>query len=94
MFQDESAAIQTAVGSFFPILLLSGILWPIEGIPSVLREISSYLPCTLATQAMRHIMSRGWNVYYPSVYYGIVSSLSWTLVFLLSAWLVLKYKKL
>ena len=28
---DETEAVQSALGSFFPILLLSGVLWPVEG---------------------------------------------------------------
>lgn len=33
----ERNAIQLALGSFYPTLLLSGVIWPIEGMPEVLR---------------------------------------------------------
>lgn len=33
----ERNAIQLALGSFYPTLLLSGVIWPIEGMPFVLR---------------------------------------------------------
>jgi ABC-type multidrug transport system permease subunit len=33
----ERNAIQLALGSFYPTLLLSGVIWPIEGMPTVLR---------------------------------------------------------
>lgn len=33
----ERNAIQLALGSFYPTLLLSGVIWPIEGMPVVLR---------------------------------------------------------
>ena len=29
--RDENEAIQAAMGTFFPVLLLSGVMWPIEG---------------------------------------------------------------
>ena len=33
LFKEESTAMQAGVGSFYPLMMLSGILWPIEGIP-------------------------------------------------------------
>lgn len=35
----ERNAIQLALGSFYPTLLLSGVIWPIEGMPIVLRLV-------------------------------------------------------
>jgi ABC-type polysaccharide/polyol phosphate export permease len=34
---NEQDAIQLALGSFYPNLLLSGIIWPLEGMPEQLR---------------------------------------------------------
>lgn len=34
---DENTAIMMALGIFYPLLLLSGIVWPIQGIPVALR---------------------------------------------------------
>ena len=34
---NEQDAIQLALGSFYPNLLLSGIIWPLEGMPEYLR---------------------------------------------------------
>ena len=36
----ENDAIQLALGSFYPNLLLSGIIWPLEGMPKELRFVS------------------------------------------------------
>ena len=36
---NEQDAIQLALGSFYPNLLLSGIIWPLEGMPSELRQV-------------------------------------------------------
>lgn len=33
----ERNAIQLALGSFYPTLLLSGVIWPLEGMPDALR---------------------------------------------------------
>jgi len=93
LFKEESTAMQAGIGSFYPLMMLSGILWPIEGMPTLLRKISFYLPCTAATQAMRDVMTRGWDIQTPSVYLGFVSSSVWIAIFLLSSWFVIRYTK-
>jgi len=35
----EPAAMQATIGSFYPILMLSGILWPVEGMPYYFQAI-------------------------------------------------------
>uniref|UniRef100_A0A1B0B3C6 ABC transporter domain-containing protein n=1 Tax=Glossina palpalis gambiensis TaxID=67801 RepID=A0A1B0B3C6_9MUSC len=79
----ERTAIQLALGSFYPTLLLSGVIWPIEGMPLVLRYISYCLPLTLATSSLRSILTRGWGVMATQVYMGFLSTLAWILGFLI-----------
>jgi ABC-type polysaccharide/polyol phosphate export permease len=67
MFSRFQDAIQLALGSFYPNLLLSGIIWPLEGMPQVLRYLSYVLPQTFACEAMRGILSRGWGMEYMQV---------------------------
>ena len=78
----QAVAMQLSIGSFYPNLLLSGILWPLEGMPPALQYIAKFLPNTLAcqvnalilfkalmeiVQAMRDIMLRGWGIERPEV---------------------------
>jgi len=88
----QAVAMQLSIGSFYPNLLLSGILWPLEGMPSYLRIVAKLLPNTLACQAMRDIMLRGWGVEREEVYLGVVSSSIWILIFLTLSWLVVRIK--
>ena len=39
-----------------------GVLWPLEGMPTVLRYLGSVLPMTYPAQAMRAAMGRGRHV--------------------------------
>ena len=41
----------------------TGVLWPLEGMPTVLRYIGSILPMTYPAQAMRAAMGRGVILY-------------------------------
>ena len=88
----QAVAMQLSIGSFYPNLLLSGILWPLEGMPTYLQTIASLLPNTKACQAMRDIMLRGWGVDREEVYLGIVSSSVWILVFLSLSLVIVKFK--
>jgi len=88
----QAVAMQLSIGSFYPNLLLSGILWPLEGMPSALQYIAKFLPNTLACQAMRDIMLRGWGIERPEVYFGLISTSIWIGIFLCLSWIVVKIK--
>lgn len=89
----ERNAIQLALGSFYPTLLLSGVIWPIEGMPLVLRYISTFLPLTLATTSLRAMMTRGWSLVEPDVYFGFISTGVWIVLFLTISLVALKIKR-
>ena len=92
VFSQQTTAMQCAIGSFYPILLLSGILWPVEGMPKILQKISWYLPLTAAVQAMRDVMTRGWNISHSSIYSAIGITTAWTLIFLTLSWIAMKIR--
>ena len=48
--------MQLSIGSFYPNLLLSGILWPLEGMPLALQYIAKFLPNTLACQVNNELL--------------------------------------
>ncbi|XP_055699342.1 ABC transporter G family member 23 isoform X2 [Phlebotomus papatasi] len=89
----ERNAIQLALGSFYPTLLLSGVIWPIEGMPEFLRYISLGLPLTMATTSLRSMLSRGWEITEPDVYFGFISTILWIVGFLIITLTVLKFKR-
>jgi len=54
LFYDQETVLQLTIGSFYPILLMSGIIWPIEAQPFWLSKyVSNLLPLTYATEAFR-----------------------------------------
>lgn len=58
------ARTELQVVQFIPLVitpqaLLSGLIWPVESLPTVLRAIARVLPLTYATSALRAIMLRG-----------------------------------
>lgn len=57
--RDENEAMEVAIGSVFPAMLLSGIIWPVEGMPDWVQFISNFSPLTHNAEAIRSVASRG-----------------------------------
>lgn len=62
MAKNEFQAVQFIPLILFPSILLSGVFWPIEAVPAVLRPISNFIPLTYAVEGMRSVMIRGWGI--------------------------------
>jgi ABC-2 type transport system permease protein len=60
--KNELQAIQFIPLIIFPSILLSGLFWPVESIPSVLQPLSYVIPLRYGIDAERAIMLRGWGV--------------------------------
>lgn len=88
----QAVAMQLSIGSFYPNLLLSGILWPLEGMPYTLRIIAKFLPNTLACTAMRNIMLRGWDIDQQDVWLGVVATSIWIVIFFLLSWITVRVR--
>lgn len=82
MARSESEAIQVVLAIFFPSLLLSGIIWPLEAVPSWFSWVSLSLPTTWVSMSLRAIMIKGWNIRYFEVYMGYVVSIGWAIILL------------
>ncbi|XP_063959480.1 ABC transporter G family member 20-like isoform X2 [Lytechinus pictus] len=89
----EAGAVQAALGSFYPILLLSGIIWPIQAIPYPLYYISLALPQTYAAESLRAIMSKGWGVDHFEVWIGYVITTAWWVIPLALSALILHIRR-
>ncbi|CAG2114378.1 unnamed protein product, partial [Medioppia subpectinata] len=59
---DEIYANTLGIGAFFPSVMIGGIFWPLESMPTALRYISQTLPSTLAIETLRCILLRGWGL--------------------------------
>jgi ABC-2 type transport system permease protein len=64
IFLSTFARTELQVIQFIPLVivpqaLLSGILWPTERLPDVLRAISNVLPLTYAVDGLREVMLKG-----------------------------------
>ncbi|MEI7827075.1 MAG: ABC transporter permease [Euryarchaeota archaeon] len=87
----EAQAIQFLPFVVLPAFLLSGVFWPIEGIPTWLRPVSYVLPTTYAVEAVRSVTLRGWGL--DKIYPDVVALLIFASVFLVLATLLLRRRE-
>ncbi|CAF5023533.1 unnamed protein product, partial [Rotaria sp. Silwood1] len=93
MCDEEMEAMQVALGSIFPVLICSGIMWPLEGMPSLMRFISNFTPLTHTVEAMRCIATRSWSFTHFKVWFGFVNASSWSLGFFIIAAIIFALRK-
>lgn len=89
----DQAATYMGLGSFFPLAMLSGMIWPYQGMHYLLRAIGWFLPLTLTTEAFRSISTRAWSISHPVVYAGFISVIGWIFFFCISTVVIIKIKK-
>jgi len=82
-----------ATGSFYPMIILCGILWPLEAMPEFLRYIAYFLPFTIPTISVRNVLNKGWSITHPTVLMGYISTLGWIIGLLLLCLIGLRIKK-
>ncbi|CAL4139268.1 unnamed protein product, partial [Meganyctiphanes norvegica] len=90
---NEMTAIQLALGCFYPIILLSGIVWPVQGMPQGFRYFSYFLPNTFACESLRAILYKGWGIDHFVVYMGFIVSFIWLIIHALLAEVLLWLRK-
>lgn len=51
--ESHTMANFVSTGAFYPMIVLCGLLWPLEGMPQVLRDFALLLPFTIPTISVR-----------------------------------------
>ncbi len=60
--KNEFQAVQFVPLVLIPAIVLSGVFWPVEAMPSFFRPISASIPMTYAVDGLRSVMVRGWDL--------------------------------
>ncbi|XP_064484009.1 ABC transporter G family member 20-like [Ornithodoros turicata] len=90
IFESPDAAGMVNVGINYPVLILSGIMWPLEGIPLSIRWFSYMMPQTIPCDSMRCVMYKGWTLLHTNVWMGFLVNYIWVVIFLVSTVLFFK----
>jgi ABC-2 type transport system permease protein len=89
--KNELQAIQFIPLIIFPSVLLAGLFWPVESIPSYLQPISYFIPLKYAIDAERGIMLKGWGI--GDVWLDIAILVAFAILMLGASILLLKRRK-
>ena len=89
--RNELQAIQFVPLILFPSILLAGLFWPIESIPSYLQPLSFVIPLRYGIDAERSIMLRRWGL--GQVWVDIVVLIVFAMLTITGSILLLKRKK-
>ncbi|XP_024879604.1 ABC transporter G family member 20-like isoform X2 [Temnothorax curvispinosus] len=81
--KNHTMAHYCSAGSFFPLIILNGALWPLEGMPKMLRWLSYALPTTLSSVSLRGLIYKGSSITDSEVYFGFLITLGWILLYLI-----------
>ncbi|XP_070505528.1 ABC transporter G family member 20-like [Chironomus tepperi] len=76
-----------------PITVLSGMFWPVEGMPSVIKAISLITPTTLPGISLLNIIQKGYTLADRSVFMGFIVASGWVVFSCYFGLRILKNKK-
>ena len=88
--KNELQAIQFIPLILFPSILLAGLFWPIESIPSYLQPLSYIIPLRYGIDAERAIMLRGWG--FGEIWIDLLALVLFAVLTLSASVLLLKRK--
>ncbi|CAG2112322.1 unnamed protein product, partial [Medioppia subpectinata] len=60
--ENTRTALIIIVGSLMPYLIISGIVWPLEGMDSWVQWVATPMPQTLPVIALRNVIFKGWGL--------------------------------
>lgn len=73
-------------------VFLSGIMWPLEAMHPLLKNVTFLFPLTMSVEAFRCMTSRDWGMSHATVRQGFASILAWIAIAILICMLSLKFK--
>ncbi len=71
------------IGLMMCLWFTSGMLYPLESVPSILQTIFYFNPLALPSNSLRSIMLRGWGLANTNVQIGYIVSIIYTTVVLI-----------
>lgn len=77
-----AAMLASGMGLMMPVMLLSGLMFPIESMPKILQLISSIVPARWYIEAVKKIMIQGVEIQYVMKEIIILSIMAFVLVVL------------
>lgn len=86
MAANVASGMRLIVGLILPLLLMSGVLWPLEAVSwKFLRSLWYALPTTWACASLRAVLVKEDNVGHPYLITGVFTTLMWSIFLTISS---------
>lgn len=72
--RNEFQAVQFILVILIPSIMVSGVFWPVEGMPSQVQPLAWLSPLTYANSALRGVMLRGWGLSEIALELGVLAA--------------------
>ncbi|KAK5638425.1 hypothetical protein RI129_012720 [Pyrocoelia pectoralis] len=92
-FKSQTAIAMITTGTYFFMVFTCGIVWPIEGMHPLMKPVAAFFPLTKPTETLRNVLHRNWDFFRPEVYIGFLSVTSWSLLFLLLSFILIRTQR-
>lgn len=89
----ENTATMLSLGVFYPMLLISGTMWPVDGMHVLFKYISLFLPITIPILSLKSLMIRGYGLTHWDVANGFIVTYTWIAIFIAASVLLMRLKK-
>lgn len=91
--ENHSMANTISTGTFVPLILLSGMIWPMQAMPKIVYYISKCTPFSIPIDGLRNLIHRGWSITDFEVLDGLGVDIIWSVFLIcLSTYLVKKQR--
>ena len=81
-FSRRDQVIQAGIALIFPCIILSGVIWPRQAMPHLLRTFSEILPVTLPCDLAQSLLLKPLSqLTFMAIFWGFVIPLLWAMIF-------------
>lgn len=91
-FNSELGTLVLIAFTYFPLMFISGMIWPIETEPEVVQKVAAVLPLAVPSMALEEVFYRGSDFTHPLIFWGFSVSFVWAFIFLFFTYIVFKFK--
>ncbi|CAH1401161.1 unnamed protein product [Nezara viridula] len=93
LFDSDRLVSYAGIGGTLAVFSLGGIVWPLQGAHYLVRSWVWAFPVSPAVDSYKNIASKGYNFMHPTVYFGFLSCIFWTIGLSLISYAIAKIRK-
>jgi ABC-type multidrug transport system permease subunit len=90
---NDRLTMYMVMGSVFPSMIISGIMWPTQGMHILPKIMASLIPLTYGIESLRSVLQKGHSLAYFEVSSGILAAVLFSIIYICLCIIILKWKR-